>query len=290
MLTVDTHTHIIAPDRGRYPLAAEGGQLVERVDGMPVSAEGLVGEMEAARVDRAVFVQYHGVYGYENAYVVDAAREHAKRAAAVCIIDMLASQAAETLTELVTTGGVRGVRMFQTAAEPDAPWLHDPRGLATWDCARERGIPVVMARTPGVAVPPEQGKQHVARLRNLLDRYTDVPVALDHLGVIGVPAEGPALPQELLDLAEFPNVHCKLTTVSLYRAERAGVPYAEFFGPLFERFGADRVMWGSNYPNTYDRPYPQMVEFARDALAYLDTSEQEWVFGRTALRLWPELA
>jgi predicted TIM-barrel fold metal-dependent hydrolase len=145
-----------------------------------------------------------------------------------------------------------------------------------------------MARTPGLADPAPE--RHLPRLRFLLERYPEVPVALDHLSVIGVAAEAPALPEELLSLAEFPNVYCKLTTVSLYRAQRAGVPHAEFFGPLFERFGANRVMWGSNYPNTYDRPYPGMVEFAREALRFLEPTEQEWIFGRTALRLWPELA
>jgi predicted TIM-barrel fold metal-dependent hydrolase len=152
--------------------------------------------------------------------------------------------------------------------------------------ARELRIPVVIGRTP--ALPP--ARDGVARLRALLTRYADLPVALDHLGVIGTPPDGPALPEELLALSEFPNVYGKLTTVTLYRAARAGAPFAEYFGSLFECFGAQRVLWGSNYPNTYDRPYPELVAYAREALGFLAPSEQEAVFGRTALALWPELA
>jgi predicted TIM-barrel fold metal-dependent hydrolase len=49
------------------------------------------------------------------------------------------------------------------------------------------------------------------------------------------------------------------------------------------------VMWGSNYPNTHDRSYPELVEFARRALDFLSGEDRDWVFGGSALRLWPEL-
>ena len=287
MPVIDTHAHIVSPDRVRYPLAPFGVEVADRVAGMPVSADALLEEMRACGVDRALFVQYQGVYGYDNAYVVDSVGSAAGRSVGVCIVDALSPIAAETLTELVVNHGIRGVRMMQTATEPDAPWLHDERALSVWDCARQVGIPVVLARTPAAADPAPE--RHLPRLRALLERYPDVQVALDHLAIIGVRAEAPALSSELLALAEFPNVYCKLTTVNLYRAESVGVPYETFFEPLFNRFGSDRIMWGSNYPATFDRPYSGLVEFARRALDFLDATDLEWTFGRTALRLWPEL-
>lgn len=287
MSVIDSHVHIVAPDRVGYPLAPVGSEVADRLVTQPVSAEGLLGEMESCGVDRAVLVQYHGVYGYANAYVVDSISRRTNQVAGVCIIDMLAPRAADTLTDLVVNGGMRGVRMFQTSMEPEAPWLHDPRGIAVWDRARELRVPVVIARAPSAVDPAPE--RHLPRLRFLLSRYSEVKVALDHLAVIGVRSDGPALPAELLSLSEFPNVYCKLSTVNLYRAGQAGVPYAEYFGPLFERFGADRVMWGSNYPATHDRTYSDMVQLAREALSHLEVSDQELVLGGTALQLWPEL-
>src|SRR5688500_10298896 len=150
---------------------------------MPVSAEGLLGEMTKAGVDRAVFVQYYGAYGYDNAYVTDSVGRHSDRAAGVGVIDMLDPEALEMLTDLVVKRGLRGVRMFQTPTEPDAPWLHDPRALSIWDAAREFGVPVVIGRTPSIIDPA--GERHLPRLRFFLERYSNVPVALDHMAVIG---------------------------------------------------------------------------------------------------------
>jgi L-fuconolactonase len=55
-------------------------------------------------------------------------------------------------------------------------------------------------------------------------------------------------------------------------------------------FGADRLMWGSDFPQAHDRPYAQMVELARDAVSGLPEAEQCEVLGGTARRLWPALA
>ncbi len=203
MRLVGTHVHIVAGDRGRYPPGPAGADVADLLEGLPVSADGLLGEMESRGVDRAVLVQYHGVYGFNNAYVVDSVRRHAPRFAGVCIIDMLAPDAADTLTDLVVNRGMRGVRMFQTPTEPDAPWLHDPRALSVWDRARELVVPVVIARAPAAIDPTPE--RHLPRLRFLLSRYPDVPVALDHLAVLGVRTAGPALAEELLSLAEFPT-------------------------------------------------------------------------------------
>ena len=46
-------------------------------------------------------------------------------------------------------------------------------------------------------------------------------------------------------------------------------------------------MWGSNFPSTYDRSLKEQVELARDQLAFLPPEEQRWIFGETALSLWP---
>jgi predicted TIM-barrel fold metal-dependent hydrolase len=277
MFTIDTHTHIIAADRRRYPLASDAA-VAESLESQSVSADQLLGEMDVAGVDRALLVQYFGAYRYENAYIADVALERIARFSSVCIIDLLAPDAVATLTKLIVERGVRGLRMFAT--EPDALWLDDPRTFPIWDRVRELQVPVIMfLRT-----------QHLPRLRAVLERYRDVPVALDHLAEFRPPAEGDALSDELLSLSEFPNVYGKLSTVNIYRAKHSGISYAEYFGPLLERFGANRVMWGSNYPNTHDRSYPEMVALARNALGYLDPTDQELVFGGSALRLWPELA
>lgn len=278
MLTVDTHSHIVAADRSRYPLTPYEGRLGEWVEAKPVTTEELLGEMDQAGVDRALLVQASSAYGFENAYVADGAEAFPQRFSSVCIIDMTAPDAADTLTYWVKARGVRGIRLF-TTPNPEAPWLDDPSTFPVWERTRELGIPMAI----------QTNTRHLPRIHKLLQLFPEIRVAFDHLGGVYLEPPGPAA-QALLDLAAFPNVYAKFSTVNFYAAEKAGISYEAYFRPIIDKFGPNRMMWGSNYPNTYDRPYQAMVELARGALSFLNSKDQDAVFGGTALALWPELA
>ena len=55
-------------------------------------------------------------------------------------------------------------------------------------------------------------------------------------------------------------------------------------------FGAERLMWGSDFSQTHDRPYAELAEQARFAASHLDDDARAAFLGGTALRHWPELA
>ena len=277
MLTVDSHVHVVAADRARYPLTPLQGRLGAWVEAKPVDAAALLAEMDAAGVDCALLSQAATAYAYENAYVVDSAKRYPQRFIGVCIIDMLAPDAPDRLSQLVEQQGVRGIRLF-TTPDPDAPWLDDPRTFPVWDRTRSLALPLMV----------QVHTRHLPRLRRVLELFPEIPVALDHLANGQLEAtEGPA--DELLALADLPNLFAKFSTVNLYAVEATGRSVQSYFGPLLERFGAERLLWGSNYPNTYDRSYKEMVDLAREAFSFLDARERDWLFGGTAARLWPEL-
>ena len=62
-----------------------------------------------------------------------------------------------------------------------------------------------------------------------------------------------------------------------------------FFRRLVDTFGAQRLMWGTNFPASNERTYSGFVDYAREQLAFLSSEEQRWIFGETALSLWPML-
>ena len=64
---------------------------------------------------------------------------------------------------------------------------------------------------------------------------------------------------------------------------------AAFVEVLAQRFGADRLMWGSDYSQTHDRPYADCVALARRAADRLSAPQRDWFLGKTALAMWPEL-
>jgi predicted TIM-barrel fold metal-dependent hydrolase len=125
----------------------------------------------------------------------------------------------------------------------------------------------------------------------VLERFADLPLALDHLGLPRLD-DGPDFEKEqpLFDLARFPNFYGKFSSWTIAAAAKNGNRgSAEFFRRLIDTFGAHRLMWGSNFPASNDRSYRGFVEFAQEQLSVLLPDEKRWLFGETALRLWPML-
>ena len=130
----------------------------------------------------------------------------------------------------------------------------------------------------------------VTRLPAVLERFPEVPVALDHLALPRL-SDGPPYDSlhPLFELVRFPNLYLKFSTETLYAARRGHSTPKEFFSRLLGRFGAQRIMWGSNFPATHDRSFTDQMALAREDLAFLPQEDQRWLFGEIALRVWPAL-
>jgi predicted TIM-barrel fold metal-dependent hydrolase len=58
---------------------------------------------------------------------------------------------------------------------------------------------------------------------------------------------------------------------------------------LTHSFGASRLMWGSDFSQTHDRPYGELAEYARHAASKLGDDDRHELLAGTACRVWPEL-
>lgn len=287
-MIVDSHAHVVAADEIRYPLTPYGldqGVGTERKQAawfrdVPVTAEGLLALMDEASVAAALLVQAMGAYSYDNSYALDAARAHRERLASVVIVDPTRDDAPAALQRLVRAGGARGVRLF-TVTSPESTWLDEPAGFRLWEEAEALGIPVV------VTILARQ----IPKLASALRRFPDAAVALDHCGFPDLRG-GPPYERAgaLLDLAAFANLRLKVTTHVLRLAEKDDAGPAAFVEHLARHFGAARLLWGSDYSQTHDRSYADMVALARRAATGLDDAGRARFLGGTALELWPELA
>ncbi|HSO95744.1 MAG TPA: amidohydrolase family protein [Acidimicrobiia bacterium] len=264
---VDTHVHVIAPDEDRYPLNPSGVTAPwYRQD--PCSVERLLDLMGVAGVDAAVLVQGISAYRFDNRYTLDAAREHPEQCTSVVCVDLGGSAPASD-AEALLDGGARGLRWVA---------LHDgglaePR--AVWDVVAARPVPVVVTIL----------EQHLPLLADAVPHLPPVPLALDHCGFADCSA---GLPESLTALAAFPTVHLKVSTIALDSAGAHG-DVREFVSDLVACFGASRLLWGSDYSQTHDRPYPELAEYARFAASALPDADQAALLGGTAVTLWPEL-
>jgi len=268
---VDTHTHIVAADEVAYPLDPPQGMTAPWYREDPCSVERLLALMGEADVDRAVLVQGISAYGFDNRYAIDSARGFPKHCSSVVYLDVTDPAAVGELRRLVRGEGVRGLRWV---AFGDTA-LRDPR--AVWNEAATLGIPVV------VTVLAEKLEELAAMIPSLPGT---IPLALDHCGFADFSA---GVPDVLLALAELPTLHLKVSTIALDHLAAHG-DVRDGLAELAACFGADRLMWGSDYSQTHDRPYPELAEYARHAASRLDDDARAAFLAGTALALWPELA
>ena len=274
MTLVDCHTHVVSPDLDRYPLEPRdlSGEWYRKA---PASAEDLAREMDGCGVAQAILVQGVGAYTWKNDYAADAASGSPNRFVSACAIDAEAEEAADTLAYWLDERRMHGVRLFALAREGPS-WLATPKTIPLFEVARSRGAHVI------VTILPHQ----LGELERLLEREPDTPISLDHCAFALASPEARAA---LFALARFEALHLKVSTHNLDDAER-GEGGPALARELVDRFGPERIMWGSDYCQTHDRPYEALVQLARRAFESLPAAHAEACLASTARRLWPDLS
>lgn len=274
-MIVDTHIHIVSGDQERYPLSPAGRPL-SWFETNPVDAEEMVRLMDEADVAKATLVQALSSHGFDNRYVADSAAAHPDRFASVCIIDMSAPTPHESLRHWIVDKGMHGLRIY-TYFGPDTSWVDNPSTHPVWELAEANGFPItILCHT-----------EHFPKFKNVFRKFPKVPVVIEHLAHAHTEGGHPA--KELTALAIFPNIHLKYSTINLYEVGESTETHQVLIGSLVDSFGADRLLWGSNFPATNDRPYGELVDLGRESVAGLSKSDQDLVLGGNAVRLWSSL-
>jgi len=177
--------------------------------------------------------------------------------------------------------GLTGMRLFTIGStmKTQADWIDDPRVYPAWETAGDLGTPICM----------QMSKQAFPQLVNLVKRFPNVKVILDHLSR-PVLEDGPpyAAAASLFELARFPTIYLKVTPRTFTECRHGKATPETFFPKLVGEFGASRIAWGSNYPASAG-PLKDLLMVARAAVAGLPLSDQNWIFAKTAQSLYPAL-
>lgn len=278
---IDIHPHIVSPDTDRYPLAPLGGQQSAWSSERPTTYEMLLQAMDEAGVAKAAIVHSSTAYGYDNSYVADAVAAVPSRFAGVYSIDAMAADAVKTFDGWLARG-CSGMRLFTSGSTMpgQATWFADPKTYPFWEHAAAKNIPVCM----------QMKHQGIRLLHQILDRFPKVTIILDHLTRAPF-ADGPpyGAAAALFALARHSQVHLKVTPVNVTPESWGKGAPDTFFGKLIDTFGASRIAWGSNFPNS-EGTLAEILAAARRAFSFAKESDQDWIFGGTALALYPALA
>jgi predicted TIM-barrel fold metal-dependent hydrolase len=278
---VDIHPHIISDDEKKYPPAPLFGKRSDWSQERPSTVEALIAAMDAAGVAKAAVVHSSTTYGFDNSYVVDGCEQHADRLVAVGSVDVLKEDAVQRIRTWKARG-LAGLRLFTggSTKEFDPSELDDPRSFPAWEMCAELNLPMCIQTGP-IGLP-----QVTAMAR----RFPQVKIILDHLARPDVTDGAPyARAQSLFDLAPLENIYFKLTPRIFGDVKKDKASAETFFPRVVEAFGAHRLAWGSNFP-TSPGTLAEILATAQAGLACLSEQQREWIFGKTALQLYPGLA
>ncbi|GLQ98910.1 amidohydrolase family protein [Dyella mobilis] len=236
MIIIDAHQHYWQPARGDYGWLAQAPESLRRAF-LPTD---LGAERKAAGVDFSVLVQAAPSEA-ETHYLFELARQDDTAVGVVGWVDMEADDVGQRIDALIRDGGglLRGLRpMVQDLADPD--WLSRTSLDRAFDHIQDRGL----------SFDALVGMAHRSALERRLQRHPHLRVVLDHAGKPAIASKGFAPWAAWIDeLSQHPVLHCKLsgllTLLERPLDENAIEPYVAH---LFARFGAERLMWGSDWP------------------------------------------
>lgn len=296
-LVFDTHAHVLSADRQRYPHSTLRGGAKPPLPAVVFPVEELLRGMDAAGVAHACLVQRATLYGYDNRYALDAAAAHPGRFVPVVVLDAQDPASPALLGNLARAQRLGGLRMVAPQlSEHDTAWLDSPAALQLWRAASDLALPVT------VILYRRNNEAGRAALFQLARQFRDMPILVDHVGVPhastpemrhaasqGITYVVPPPPgfgiEGLAQFDELGHVHLKITDINFDRLEDHGFDAAAFVRALADRFGASRLLWGSDVGQS-PAPYAQKIARLQASATLLDPQERACLMGGTALRLY----
>lgn len=267
-MAIDAHQHFWSPARGDYGwLTPDLGPLYR--DFLPQDLELL---LHRSGVGRTILVQAAPTQA-ETAFMLQLAERFPFIAGVVGWTDLAAADAVAAVERAAATPKLVGLR-------PMLQGMDDPAWILR---AEVQPALRAMAET-GLCFDALIRPQQIAVIETLLQRQPDLRLVVDHAG-------NPPIGQDLADweadirrLASNTQAYCKwsgLPTIAPGRVGRAEL--RRVFDVLIESFGAERLMWGSDWPVlNLASTYADWFDASAALFAALTPAERHGITAQTA--------
>jgi L-fuconolactonase len=194
--------------------------------------------LKACGIDGTILVQSLPTMD-DTDFMLGLADRHSFILGVVGWVDLKSADAAFHIARLAAHPKLKSLRpMLQDIEVVD--WIDDPHLDPAIAAMRDADL-----RFDALVMP-----QHLRALAAFAGRHPDLPIVIDH-GAKPRIATGEIRQwrEAMAGLATLPNVHCKLSGLLTEAGERRDAaaikPYAD---TLFELFGPERLIWGSDWP------------------------------------------
>jgi len=215
----------------------------------------------------------------ETRWLLELADKHPFIKAVVGWVDLRSDHLREQLTKFARHPRLAGVRHV-VQDEPDDNFMLQPEF--------RHGIAQLRAfdLTYDLLLFP----QHLKAAALLVEEFPQQPFVLDHLAKPRI-AEGLFSPwqEDLLRLAKFPNVSCKLSgmaTEARWKQWRP-VDFHRYLDIVFAAFGWSRLMIGSDWPVcTLSGDYEPVMNLVIDYISKFSAEAQSAILGENCARFY----
>jgi L-fuconolactonase len=224
--------------------------------------------MDHSGVQRTVLVQHKGEY--DNSYLAGAVRDYHERFTAVGLIDAESPDWRRALDGLTQSGEFKGLRVSADVLMHRAD---------VCQAALAQGLIIMVGTGSGIT-------ECIPAIRRLLRRAAGGTIVITHLGSPRVEDNRMITGRELLELSEEQGVCVTLSGQSMF-CDYPYAPLDDFTREVIEAFGPDRLMWGSNFPESGDASaYRENLALVTGGAWGLRPADIEKIVHTAAERLW----
>lgn len=269
-VTIDSQVHAYERDHPGRPWA---GTLAGPA---AVSGDDMVAAMDGVGVDGALLVSPYSMYRYDASYALEVQARHPGRFGLIKPFDPREADVADQVASWAAAPGVVGARIMMRGTGADDAGMDR---IVT--AAAKHGLPVNVLCWGNLSLFAELARRH-----------PNAQLVVDHVGLIQ-PFAPPPPPDpfadlaNVLSLAQFDNVAIKISGACTLSQEP--FPYNDIWDPLgriFEAFGFDRCLWGTDWTRAVELlTYQQGVEAFRVS-ARLSDSERAALMGGSLARVY----
>lgn len=266
---IDSHQHFWQVGRFDYPWMTRDLGILYR-DYLPAD---LAPILQQHHITQTILVQASNSVD-ESRWLLELADANSFIAGVVGWVDLTSPE-----IRLSTHPKFKGVRHL-VESEPNDDWLVQPVVISNLQKLSARGLSYdLLVHT-----------RHLKHVPQIAETCPDLALVIDHL------AKPPIARNEIKEwshaiapLAHHPNIHCKLSglvTEANWHSWKTD-DLRPFINCALEVFGAERMMFGSDYPvcllaATYDR----VLDSFQEVLQYLSDVDREKIFSQNAAKFY----
>jgi L-fuconolactonase len=275
VIRIDAHQHYWSLQRGDYAWLTPRETALYR----DFEPEHLSKELAQCSVHATVLVQAAPTEA-ETRFLLGLARRHPSIAGVVGWVDFEAPDVAERISDLVrdAQGMLKGLRpMVQDISDPG--WLDRPSVDAAFEAMILHDLAFDALVTP----------KHLGAVARRLRRHPELRATVDHAGKPDISNTNlEPWSTQIRQLASETQVYCKLSGLLTQANLGAGIDELDAVAAhVFDCFGVNRVMWGSDWPVVTSRAsYREWLEMALILVRRHAAGGEEAIFGANAVRFY----